>query len=214
MPFVKKNPAPSPTEGLHDRRKGLQLAAGRAHARVTALTAEIAEARRAVAQAEDQLGSQAAEGIDSEDALGRLKQAQDRLAALELGLSSAKQKALLAQQDLNQAEHAARHERLRREVEELHSIAVRIDRTITDTLAQDVCRWLTVATEVQAFGIPELDNRLASARALFKLKLLDGCQMPGCSTGLKPFIGDAAWSGCQPTVNDVDRLIPLVREPA
>ncbi len=214
MPFVKKSPLPSPAGGLMDRLKGFQLAAGRTQARVAALTSEITEARRTVAQAEEHLGLQQADGTETGDALETLKRAQDRMAALELGLSTAQQKALLAQQDLNRAEQSARHDRLCQKVEELHSIAARVDRTIADTLAGDVSRWLSVATEVQGFSIPELDNKLASARSLFKIRLLDGCQMPGCSTGMAPFIGTAPWSDAQPTLDDVERLFPPSREPA
>lgn len=214
MPFVKKSPIPSPSGGLMDRLKGFQLAAGRTQARVAALTAEIAEARRTVAEASERLGLQQADGIDTGEALETLKRAQDRIAALELGLSTAQQKALLAQQDLNRAEHSARHERLCQKVEELHSIAARVDRTIADTLAGDVSRWLSVATEVKAFGIPELDNKLAAARDVFKVRLLDRCGMPSCLTGKALFLGDAPWSAAQPTLDDVDRLLPPSREPA
>lgn len=214
MPFVKKNPTPFPADGILDRLKGCQLAAGRTQARVAALTSDITEARRTVAQAEERLGLQQADGADTGEALETLKRAQDRLAALELGLTSAQQKALLSQQDLHRAEQSARHEALRQRVEELHSIAARIDRTITDTLAGDVSQWLSVATEIRAFGISELDNRLASAKDLFKVRLLDGCAMPGCSTGMKPFLGEAPWSESQPTLDDVIRLLPPSREPA
>lgn len=193
----------SPQDGL----KGAQLSAGRTQARVAALTAEIVEVRRTVAEEEDRLGSHQAEGKDTAEALERLKRAQDQVTALEAGIVTAKRKDAQAQEALVQADRLFQHEVLRLKVEELHRIAVRIDHTITDTLAEDVSRWLSVASEVQRFSIPELDNKLASARALFKLKLLDGSGMPSCRTGMQPFIGDAKWSAAQPTLEDVDRLL-------
>ena len=110
-PFSK---ATTPTEprGLsapaaEDAVKGKQLLRGRTKARVASLRADVETVQLAFKQAERNVGERRAEELDVTAAIEELKQAGDRLRALEAALAFAIDKDDAAQRDLKDAERQA-----------------------------------------------------------------------------------------------------------
>ena len=105
-PFAKTQPAPPAVsaQAVSDLVKGKQLLRGRTRVKVETLQAEVGTARVALAQAEQALGERMGDELDVTDATDTMKQAGDRVRALEVALAVAIQKDESALADLKDAE--------------------------------------------------------------------------------------------------------------
>jgi hypothetical protein len=108
-PFAKPTPAPpaagSSAQAAEAKVKGAQLLKGRTRAMVERLTEQVQDAQHARENAKRAAGELVSEGQDATAAMREMRQAHDRLDALEAALAVAIQKDGAAQADLKKAEH-------------------------------------------------------------------------------------------------------------
>jgi hypothetical protein len=134
-PFANTPPVlseKSPLKAAVDVEAGKRLLKGRTRPRVETLTAQCEEARKSLADAKHAVGELASEGHDTTAALRELRQAHDRLDALEAALETAIQKDADADAALREAASRVKVENEIEAVARLKTVFLKADQLLSD----------------------------------------------------------------------------------
>ena len=171
------------------------------------LRADLETAQRELAQAEQVLGECMGDARDTTAATKQLEQAEDRVRALDVALSVARQKDAAACADLKQAETDAKREAVRALLVRLNATADMVSGKQRE-LGQLAAEAIGLMAEIRAFGQNELNSKLIDAVKWFRVCLIDSCEaMPECWTGLDTYKKRLPWSDHVPKPSEADRLI-------
>ena len=134
-PFAKSPPVTQPTPSVlaaEDLLKGRQLLRGRTRAKVDALKAQVEDARKSRADAKQTLGERMGDGEDVTSITRTVREAHDRLDALEAALAVAIQKDESALADLREAERQEKIEKEVAAVAHLKRVLLKVDQLFLD----------------------------------------------------------------------------------